>query len=103
MEEEYKMNTLSKDDPKRWFLVKDEGTGEESLQVFGYAGDIGMEVQTNHPILQNWLTEEELQSEVNSIAGDDEYYKDAVETESTKFQLPSQLYEYGVKSIDILE
>ncbi len=92
------MNTLTKDDPKRWFLVKDNGTGEESLQVFGYAGNIGTEVQTNHPVLLNWLTEEELQNEVNSIAASDTYYKDAVETENYKFQLPSQLYEYGLKS-----
>jgi|TARA_B100001769_G_C21919305_1_gene495827 hypothetical protein len=91
------MNTLEKNDTKRWFLVKDNGTGEESLQVFGYAGDIGTEVQTNHPILLNWLTEEELQLEVNSIAGSDTYYKDVVETENYKFQLPSQLYEYGLR------
>jgi len=25
------MNTLEKNDTKRWFLVKDNGTGEESL------------------------------------------------------------------------
>ena len=58
------MNTLEKDDPKRWFLVKDDGTGEESLQVFGYAGDIGTEVQTNRAVLENWLTEEELQYQI---------------------------------------
>ncbi len=96
------MNTLDKNDPKRWFLVKDNGTGEESLQVFGYAGDIGTEVQTNHPVLSNWLTEQELEEEVNSIAGSDSYYKDAVETESYKFQLPSQIYEYGFRSIEEL-
>lgn len=94
------MNTLEKDDPKRWFLVKDNGTGEESLQVFGYAGDIGTEVQTNRAVLENWLTEEELQTTVNSIASSDTYYKDAVETESYKFQVPSKLYEYGVRLKD---
>ena len=45
----------------------------------------------------NWLTEEELQFEVNSIAGSDTYYKDAVETENYKVQFPSQIYEYGLR------
>ncbi len=96
------MNTLDKNDPKRWFLVRDNEEDEQSLQVFGYAGDIGTEVQTNHPVLSNWLTEQELEEEVNSIAGSDSYYKEAVETESYKFQLPSQIYEYGFKSIEKL-
>jgi hypothetical protein len=91
------MNTLEKNDPKRWFLVRDNGEDEQSLQVFGYAGDVGTEVQTNHPVLSNWLTEQELEKEVNSIAGSGTYYKEAVETESYKFQLPSQIYEYGLK------
>ena len=96
------MNTLDKNDPKRWFLVRDNAEDEQSLQVFGYAGDIGTEVQTNHPILSNWLTEQELEKQVNSIAGSDSYYKDAVETENYKFQLPSQIYEYGLRSIEEL-
>ncbi len=96
------MNTLEKNDPKRWVLVRDNGEDEQSLQVFGYAGDVGTEVQTNHPVLANWLTEQELEKEVNSIAGSDSYYKDAVETESYKFQLPSQIYEYGLRSIEDL-
>ncbi len=96
------MNTLDKNNPKRWFLVRDNEEDEQSLQVFGYAGDIGTEVQTNHPVLSNWLTEQELEEEVNSIAGSDSYYKEAVETESYKFQLPSQIYEYGFKSIEKL-
>lgn len=96
------MNTLDKNDPKRWFLVRDNGEDEQSLKVFGYAGDVGTEVQTNHPVLSNWLTEQELEKEVNSIAGSDSYYKDAVEKESYKFQLPSQIYEYGLRSIEEL-
>lgn len=90
-------NHIDKDDIKRWFYVQDNGTGEESLILFGNLGEVGeSELESGQPIVMNYLTEEELQTAVNNIAGNNEYYKDAVETESNKFMMPSDLYEYGI-------
>ena len=84
---------IDKNDPKRWFIVQDSGTGEESIKVFGNAGDQGAtEVVTGQPVLLNYLTEDELEIKVNTVADIPDYYKDSVENESDKFQLPSGKY-----------
>lgn len=94
-------NHIDKDDPKRWFYVQDNGTGETSLICFGNLGEIGgNELETGQPIVVNYLTEEELQTAVNTIAENPEYYMDAVELESPKFMMPSGLYEYGARIVE---
>tara|TARA_R110000824_G_scaffold32024_1_gene103701 strand:- start:15 stop:296 length:282 start_codon:yes stop_codon:yes gene_type:complete len=86
-------NHIHKDDPNRWFIVQNNATGEESLIVFGHAGDQGVnELVTGEPILLDYLTEDEVEIKVNDIAGIANYYKDAVETGNSKFQLPSGKY-----------
>ena len=87
-------NHIHKDDPNRWFIIQNNATGEESLILFGHAGDQGVnELVTGEPILLDYLTENEVEIKVNDIAGISDYYKDAVETGSPKFQLPSYKYE----------
>ena len=94
-------NHIDKDDPKRWFYVQDNGTGETSLILFGNLGEVGVgELESGQPIVVNYLTEQELESAVNVISGDMEYYKNAVELESNKFMMPSNIYEYGAQIVE---
>ena len=96
-------NHINKDDPKRWFYIQNNESGESSLILFGNLGEVNQSMlETGQPILINYLTEDELQSAVNDIADDDQYYKNAVETENDKFMMPSNLYEYGAQLIDEL-
>ena len=84
---------ILKDDPKRWFLVYDNDQGEESFILFGYVGPINInQLETGQPNILSFLTEDELEIYLDNIAGDN-YYKDAVETSSDKFQGPSGKYE----------
>lgn len=94
-------NHIDKDDPKRWFYVQDNGTGESSLILFGNLGEVDIaELISGQAIVMNYLTEEELETEVNIISGDPEYYKNSVETESNKFMMPSGIYEYGLQIVE---
>lgn len=94
-------NHIDKQDPKRWFYVQNNGTGKNSLICFGNLGEVGgNELRSGQTIVNNFLTEEELETAVNDIAGDTEYYKNAVETESAKFMMPSNIYEYGVQLVN---
>ena len=87
-------NHIGKDNPKRWVYVKTNESGETSLSCFGYIGEQGItEIVTGLPVIEGFLTEEELEIEVNLIADVPNYYKDAVESESNKFLMPSGLYE----------
>ena len=64
------------------------------LLYLGYAGDQGVtEVVTGQPTINAFLTEDELESFVNEDVGIADYYKDAVESENSKFQGPSGKYE----------
>ena len=84
---------IEKDNPKRWFLIQDSGTSEPSIILFGSAGDQWVNVLvTGQPNLLDYLTEGELETEVNTVTGIPDYYKDSVETESDKFQGPSGIY-----------
>ena len=86
---------IEKDNPKRWFNVQKSGTGADSLAVFGYVGPVGvgqLETGEQHT-LDSYLTEDELEIAVNEIAEVEDYYKDAVESGSDKFQMPSEKYE----------
>ena len=86
-------NHIHKNDPKRWFLIQDSGTGEVSIKVFGNAGEQGVsELETGQPILLDYLTEDELEVEVDNTANITNYYKDAVESGSNKFQGSSGKY-----------
>jgi len=83
---------ILKDNPKRWFLVYDDESGELSFVVYGWVGPIKVnELITGQPNILAFLTEDELEDYVNNIAGKN-YYKNAVEKESNKFQGPSQKY-----------
>jgi len=88
-------NIIEKDNPKRWFIVQKSGTGLDSLAVFGNVGPQGetqLETGEQHT-LSAYLTEDELEIAVDSIAEVEDYYKDAVESGSDKFQMPSEKYE----------
>ena len=86
------INEITKDNPKRWFLVYDNDEGERGFVVFGYVGDINVnELSTGQPNILAFLTEDELEIYLDNIAGAD-YYKNAVESQSEKFQPPSQKY-----------
>lgn len=83
---------ILKDNPKRWFLVYDNDSGEGAFILFGYVGDINVnQLVTGQPNILAFLTEDELEIYLDSIAGAG-YYKNAVESESEKFQRPSQKY-----------
>lgn len=87
------INQITKDNPNRWFLVYDNDEGEEGFVVFGWVGPIDVnELSTGQPNILVFVAEDELEDYVNNIAGEN-YYKDAVESESPKFQGPSGKYE----------
>ena len=83
---------IHKDDVNRWFLVYDNDEGERGFVLFGYVGPIDVnELETGQPNILSYLTEDELEIYLDNIAGKD-YYKNAVESQSEKFQPPSQKY-----------
>ena len=89
---EFSINEITKDNPNRWFFVMN-GEGETGLVLFGYAGDLGItEVVTGQPTISAFLTEDELEVFINEDVGIENYYKDAVESDSNKFQGPSGKY-----------
>jgi len=86
-------NHIDKDNPNRWFYVQDNGTGETSLILFGNLGEIDLsELVSGQAIVVSYFTEQELETQVNIIANDNDYYKLSVELESNKFMMPSGLY-----------
>jgi hypothetical protein len=85
-------HSIHKDDVNRWFLVYDNDEGELGFILFGYVGAIDVnELVTGQPNILSYLTEDELETYLDNIAGEN-YYKDAVESNSEKFQPPSQKY-----------
>lgn len=85
-------HAIHKDDINRWFLVYDNDPGELGFVLFGYVGEIDVnELVTGQPNILSYLTEDELEIYLDNIAGAN-YYKDAVESQSNKFQPPSQKY-----------
>lgn len=85
-------HAIHRDDVNRWFLVYDNDEGEQGFVLFGYVGPIDVnELETGQPNILSYLTEDELEIYLDNIAGAD-YYKNAVESESDKFQPPSQKY-----------
>ena len=87
-------NHIDKDSAKRWFYVQTNSTGEDSLICFGNAGEQFISVvDSGEFLLNDYLTENELQIEVNNIAGSNDYFKTSVETNNGKFLYPSGLYE----------
>ena len=83
---------IHKDDINRWFLVYDNDPGELGFVLFGYVGPIDVnELVTGQPNILAFLTEDELEIYLDNIAGAN-YYKNAVESDSEKFQGPSQKY-----------
>jgi len=86
-------NHIDKDNPNRWFYVQNNGTGKDSLIMFGNLGEVNLgELISGQPIVISYFTEDELEIEVNIIANDSEYYKDQAESESNKFLMPSEKY-----------
>ena len=49
-------------------------------------------LSTGQPILEKFMTEEELQSKINQMAGDTNYYENAVTTGSTIYNGVSSMY-----------
>ena len=95
-------NHIDKDNPKRWFYVQQDATGESSLTCFGYSGDQFIsETITGQFLLEAYLTERELEIEVNLIAGSSNYYELAVQNYSDKFCYPSTLYTANTPPVPI--
>ncbi len=91
-------NHISKNDTNRWFYGKISGTGEDSLKVFGNVGLLGeTELETGLPILETFFTEEELQTAVNTVADNPNYYQEQIELDSEKFVGESGIYTRGLK------
>ena len=89
---ENSINEITKDNPNRWFLVYDNDSGEGAFILFGYVGDINVnQLSTGQPNILAFFLEDELETYLDNIAGLG-YYKNAVESESEKFQEPSQKY-----------
>lgn len=86
------MKNISIENTNRWFLIQTQENGEENIYKFGYL-DPQNNLVTPKPILLDFLTEEELESKVNEVTGDNEYYKNSVENNSSKFRGPSGIYE----------
>ena len=95
------MGVITKDNENRWFLVQKSRNliqrlflaNEGKIMVFGNAGpQYVTELDTGQPELDTYFTEEELESKVNEVAGDSNYYREQAETEGEKFQGPSGLY-----------
>ena len=78
---------ISKNDIHRWVLVRSTSNpGSDSFRCFGGLGPVGTSgISGKQPIFMGYMTEDELETEVNSIAGDSNYYKDAVETSNPLF------------------
>ena len=94
-------NHIDKDNPNRWVLIQNDSTGEQSIVSFGYIGEQGKtELETGLPTLSSYLTEQELEIAVDTVAEDNEYYKNAVETDSGKFFGVSGIYELGVRLLE---
>ena len=95
-------NHIDKDNPKRWIYVQQDATGESSLTCFGYSGDQFIsETITGQFLLEAYLTERELEIEVNLIAGSSNYYELAVQNYSDKFCYPSTLYTANTPPVPI--
>ena len=83
---------INKDDPKRWVFVRTNEPGENSFVCFGNLGVVGTAgLSSRSPIIENYMTEDELETVVNTIAGSSTYYEDSVEN-SDIFLLPSGKY-----------
>ena len=94
---------INKDDPKRWVIVRFDTEGVDSFVSFGNLGEVGSQgLSTNRPIVLSYMTEQELETVINQIADDENYYQDAVETENDKFMMPSGLYEYGLRANEVI-
>jgi hypothetical protein len=82
---------ITKENPNRWFLVTNSDL-ETGFVIFGNVGPVNeTELDTGQLNIYTFLTEDELEEYVDNIAGQ-EYYKNAVENNSPKFQLPSDKY-----------
>ena len=85
------MGQITKTQENRWHIVQDNEPGEPGLVVFGNC-PLGLELTTGQPNLSVFLTEDEVEIAVNNIAAIPDYYKDAVESDSIKFQGESGKY-----------
>lgn len=97
----FNISQISKSDSNRWFAIMD-GTGDVGLVLFGWAGEQNVsELITGQPTLSSFPTENELEAFVNNDTGIADYYKDAVENNSVKFQGPSNKYEPIIPDSDV--
>ena len=78
---------VSKNNIHRWVLARNiTDPGASSFKCFGGLGPVGSQgLSVRQPIIKSYMTEDELETEINRIAGDSNYYKDAVETGNPVF------------------
>ena len=88
------MKEIFPTDPNRWFIARKTSLftpGIDTVVVFGNA-PFNTRVSTGQPVLETFYTEEELQSKINQMAGDDNYYENAVTTGDSRYNGVSEIY-----------
>ena len=93
------MLEILKDDPERWFIARETTIGAlfgitpniSRVKCFGNVPS-GSRLSTGQPVLQKFMTEEELQSKINQMAGDPNYYKNAATTDNPIYNGVSGIY-----------
>ena len=78
---------VEKSNPERWVVARNiTDPGAASFKCFGNIGPVNKtQLAIVQPIVKTYMTEDELEAEINRIAGDSNYYEDAVETVSPLF------------------
>tara|TARA_Y100001963_G_scaffold132845_1_gene191867 strand:- start:346 stop:633 length:288 start_codon:yes stop_codon:yes gene_type:complete len=85
---------IEKNNPERWVVARNiTYPGAASFKCFGNIGPVNeTEFSVVQSIVKTYMTEDELETEINRIAGDSNYYKDAVETDNPVFIGESEKY-----------
>jgi hypothetical protein len=88
------IQNISKDNPNRWFYISNDVSTIEGLVLCGYVGVIGVsQLATGEPNILSFVSEEDLETYVNTLSGIADYYEQLVLHDSDKFQEPSTIYE----------
>ena len=93
------MLEILKDDAERWFIARQTTIGAlfgitpniSRVKCFGNVPDESR-LSTGQPVLEKFMTEEELQIRINQMAGDPNYYKNAVTTGNPIYNGVSGIY-----------
>ena len=93
------MKEILPSDPDRWFIARSSSlvalfglsANINSVSVFGGVPN-NTRLSTGQSILEVFATEEELESKINTMAGDPNYYENAVTTGDPRYNGESGIY-----------